>query len=68
MLEPDVMGLGTAIALVCAIAWHWGRSRLGDPDPGRDTPVARGAWKFAPVGVVVGVCVAVAAAFARCSR
>ncbi len=66
MIASDVMGFGLLLTGFCACAWHWGRARMGDPDPGRDSLAARGAWRFAPAGVIVGICVAIAAAFARC--
>ena len=64
-MSGDVMGAAVAVALFSTAAWWWGRGVNRRPDP-ETNEIARGAWRFAPVGVVVGLCVAIAAAFAQC--
>lgn len=64
-MPADYMGMGALIALFSTAAWWWGRGVNARPDPGINK-AARGAWKVAPAGVVIGVCITVAAGFAQC--
>lgn len=64
-MPADYMGLGALVAAFSAAAWWWGRGVNARPDPGI-SKTALTAWRAAPAGVVVGLCVAVAAGFAQC--
>ena len=61
-----IEAVGAAIAALSLGAWWWGRGVNARPDPGISVP-ARTAWKLGPAGAIVGICVALAAAMARCS-
>lgn len=60
-----IEAVGAAVAALSLAAWWWGRGVNARPDPGVSR-AALVAWRAGPAGALVGLCVVISAALARC--